>query len=216
MRRYFFFVQSLPRSTAGAKNVGVRTEGDKGAEVNVPLFESKSGINAAERKKNKQKNRGLLLNHSLSTNLIGNFKKEDRYWKIIGNRKAYYTELWHEGESVAPPAKEDWAYNEQFGAIYFPMDELLNMTVPYTKGNDQEQKTVQCKVLHTPVRSNFWHCSIRWFNEDGDMIDQKGKWSKRMLSTARSMLVELGRLKPVLEEEVPKYHRPLQRRRSPL
>lgn len=137
----------------------------------------------------------------LSTNLIGNFKKEDRYWKIIGNRKAYYTELWHVGESVAPPAKEDWAYDEQFGAIYFRMDELLNMTVPYTKGNNQEQKTVQCKVLHTPVRSNFWHCSIRWFNEDGDIIDQKGKWSKRMLSTARSMLVELGRLELVLEEE---------------
>ena len=58
MRRYFFFMQSLPRSTAGAKNVGVRTDG------NVPLFDSKSGINAAERKKNKQKDRGLLLNHS--------------------------------------------------------------------------------------------------------------------------------------------------------
>lgn len=34
------------------------------------------------------------------------------------------------------------------------------------------------------------------------MIDQKGKWSKRMLSTARSMLVELGRLEPDFEEEV--------------
>ena len=138
----------------------------------------------------------------LSTNLIGVFKTEDRFWKIVGDRKAHYTELWHEGEKVTHLTKEDWSYNEQFGAIYFPIDELLNMTVPYTRGNDPEQKTVQCKVLHTPVRSNFWHCSIRWFNEDGDMIDQKGKWSKRMLSTARSMLVELGRLEPDFEEEV--------------
>jgi len=132
----------------------------------------------------------------LSTNLIGVFKTEDRFWKIVGDRKAHYTELWHEGEKVAPPTKEDWSYNEQFGAIYFPIDELLNMTVPYTRGNDPEQKTVQCKVLHTPVRSNFWHCSIRWFNEDGDIIDQKGNWRKRMLSTARSMLVEIGDLQP--------------------
>jgi len=115
---------------------------------------------------------------------------------MVGDRKARYTELWHEGEKVAPPTKEDWSYNEQFGAIYFPIDELLNMTVPYTRGNDPEQKTVQCKVLHTPVRSNFWHCSIRWFNEDGDIIDQKGNWRKRMLSTARSMLVEIGDLQP--------------------
>jgi hypothetical protein len=138
----------------------------------------------------------------LSTNLIGVFKKEDRYWRVIGDNKAQYIELWQEGESVYPPAEGDWEYNDQFGAIYFPIDELSNMTVPYTKGNDKEPKTVQCKVLHTPVRSNFWHCSIRWFNEDGDMIDQKGKWSKRMLSTARSMLVELGRLEPDFEEEV--------------
>ncbi len=138
----------------------------------------------------------------LSTNLIGVFQIEDRCWRISGERKVHYIELWREGETVTPPAKEDWEYNEQFGAIYFPIDELLNMTVPYTKGNDPEQKTVQCKVLHTPVRSNFWHCSIRWFNEDGDMIDQKGNWRKRMLSTARSMLVELGRLEPDFEEEV--------------
>lgn len=138
----------------------------------------------------------------LSTNLIGVFKTEDRYWRVIGERKAQYIELWQERESVHPPAEGDWEYNEQFGAIYFPIDELLNMTVSYTKGNAKEQKTVQCKVLHTPVRSNFWHCSIRWFNEDGDIIDQKGNWRKRMLSTARSMLVELGRLEPVVEEEV--------------
>lgn len=139
----------------------------------------------------------------LSTNLIGVFKTEDRYWRIIGDRKVYFISLWNEGEIVTPPTEDDLEYNEQFGAIYFSIDELLNMTVPYTRGNEQEEKTVWCKVLHTPVRSNFWHCSIRWFNEDGDIIDQKGKWSKRMLSTARSMLVELGRLEPVLEEKIP-------------
>lgn len=139
----------------------------------------------------------------LSTNLISVFQPEDRYWGVTGERKAYYVELWQEGETVAQPTPEESTRDEQKGAIYFSIQELLAMEVPYEKGDEEGVRLVQCKVLHTPVRSNFWHFSIRWFNEDGEIMNQKGKWSKRMLTTARSMLIEIGRMAPTSPKTLP-------------
>jgi len=131
--------------------------------------------------------------HDLSTNLIGVFIPEDRFWRIIGENKEYFTrEPWPVGEVVkAPSYPNDFEYVTTLGAIYFPLNRLNGLCISYNKG-DQDYFTAICKVLHTPVRSNFWHFSLRWFNEEGDVLYQKGSWKKKMLTSARAALIEFG------------------------
>ncbi len=131
--------------------------------------------------------------HDLSTNLIGIFLPEDRFWRLIGENKEYFTrELWPVGEVIETPSyPDDFEHTDTLGAIYLPINKLNGLSIPYNKGG-QDGFTAICRVLHTPVRSNFWHFSLRWFNEEGDVLHQKGSWKKRMLTSARAALIEFG------------------------
>lgn len=131
--------------------------------------------------------------HDLSTNLISVFVPEDRFWRIVGEKKDYYTrELWSVGETVVTPFHpNDFEYIDTLGAIYFLIHQLNGLSISYNIG-DQDGFIAICKILHTPVRSNFWHFSLRWFNEEGDVLLQKGSWKKRMLTSARAALIEFG------------------------
>lgn len=131
--------------------------------------------------------------HDLSTNLIGVFIPEDRFWRIIGENKEYFTrEPWPVGEAAkAPSYPNDFERVTNLGAIYFPVNKLNGLSIPYNKGA-KDGFTAICRILHTPVRSNFWHFSLRWFNEEGDVLYQKGSWKKRMLTSTRAALIEFG------------------------
>lgn len=131
--------------------------------------------------------------HDLSTNLIGVFIPEDRFWRIIGENKEYFTrEPWPVGEVVKTPSyPDDFEHVTNLGAIYFPVNKLNGLSIPYNKAAE-DGFTAICRILHTPVRSNFWHFSLRWFSEEGDVLHQKGSWKKRMLTSARAALIEFG------------------------
>lgn len=140
--------------------------------------------------------------HDLSTNLIGNFLPDDRFFQITGVSKSFYTaELWNEDdrEIQAPVFGTDFDYDNTKGAIYFKIARLKNFSIPYNIG-EKDGFIALCKIIHTPVRANFWHFSLRWFNEEGDVLNQKGTWKNRMLTSARSALIEFGIL--VLQDEI--------------
>ncbi len=47
-----------------------------------------------------------------------------------------------------------------------------------------------CKVIHTPINANFWHCSVRWFCDDKDSSEMTKGERRRVLSTAKTFLIE--------------------------
>jgi len=120
----------------------------------------------------------------LSTNLLGIYKFDDCYLETIGNRKrTYFDDLWLEGESVDFPLyMSDFVLNTSRGAFYLKIGDILNQEILYNRENEQGLVAV-CKVIHTPTRANFWHFSIRWWNDEGDIMEQSGNWIQRMLKT---------------------------------
>jgi hypothetical protein len=132
-----------------------------------------------------------------STNLLGTFTKEDCLWKMEGDSKAYYLfELWSPGEVVKEPVwQQDFQRDESRGMFFLRIGDIIDQEVPYTIGG-KDNFTAVCKVKHTPNRANFWHFSVRWFNQDGDIYpDQRGNWIDRMLKTAiRTVIREHAKL----------------------
>lgn len=135
--------------------------------------------------------------HDLSTNLVGIFLPEDRFLQFKGDRKAYFTrEPWLAGEPVDTPLyPEDFENIDTIGAIYFLVNHIDGLEITYNIG-EKDGFTAVCRILHIPVRSNFWHFSLRWFNQEGDILMQNGNWKKRMLTSARAALMEYGRVDP--------------------
>jgi hypothetical protein len=47
------------------------------------------------------------------------------------------------------------------------INKLSNQQFAYTRGNDPF--TTTCMVMHTPMRWNYWHFSLRWNTDLGDL-----------------------------------------------
>ena len=148
---------------------------------------------------------GTSQMRDFSTNLLGTFTKEDCFWKIEGDRKSYYLfDLWSTGEAVVAPVwGKDFQKDESRGMFFLKIGDIVEQVVPYQIGG-KDDFTAVCKVKHTPNRSNFWHFSVRWFNQDGDIYpDQRGNWIDRMLKTAiKTIVMEHARLE-IIEDAQP-------------
>lgn len=143
-----------------------------------------------------------------STSLLGTFGREDCFWQIVGDRKGYFLfELWTPGEQPDEPVwQQDFQRDESRGMFFLRIGDIVDQKVPYTIGG-KENFTAVCKVKHTPNRANFWHFSVRWFNQDGDIYpDQRGSWIDRMLKTAIRTIIrehakfEAPETQPVLQD----------------
>lgn len=81
------------------------------------------------------------------------------------------------------------------GAVESFRTGLLRLLEQSSQAESEEfHKNNLCQVLHTPVPGNFWHFSLRWITDEGDVIYQMGKWRKRLFSAARNMIVEKASL----------------------
>ena len=128
-----------------------------------------------------------------STNLIGTFLPDDRNFLFTDQGKMKYLgDLWTPGELVEPPSDQDYLYSTESGQLFLLVGAILGHSISFMRGD--ETFTAVCQVLHTPVPGNFWHFSLRWITDEGDVIYQKGKWRKRLFSAARNMIVEKASL----------------------
>lgn len=128
--------------------------------------------------------------HDLSTNLLGTFTIEDIAIEYIGpkEQKSAFTDLWQPGQTVtAPVFGQDFQLQPQRGFFVLRIADIAGKSVSYNVGG-QDGFTAVCQVLHTPIRANFWHFSIRWFNTDGDVLTQHGSWKRRLLTACRSLV----------------------------
>lgn len=126
-----------------------------------------------------------------STNLLGEFAPDDVAWNWL--RGTLCTDLWQEGEAGLMPQMEiDVAWVAGRGKFYLAIHQFHTISFPINGGTEQ----ITCRVLHTPTRGNFWHCSLRWWwgEEDVDTwVDSKEVKAKArrrtILSTARTFII---------------------------
>lgn len=105
-----------------------------------------------------------------STNILGVFMVEDCHWKIKKERMdAYFSAEWKEGEIVEAPLPDDFEYLAERGAFYIPIRSCAGKRV---EASGSEPVIAICDVMHTPIRCNFWHFSLRWKDENGIYFDE--------------------------------------------
>jgi hypothetical protein len=144
-----------------------------------------------------------------STNLLGTFRYEDCYWSVNKERMdAFFGENWLEGEAVECPSPDDCGYHEERGAFYLSIERFAGKEVRST--GDDEITTI-CDVLHTPIRCNYWHFSLRWKDENGDYFqDLRPKririffkmWVKRFIQ--ENAIFDLPEYQPIPPEKYEK------------
>ncbi|MER0439612.1 hypothetical protein [Emticicia sp. W12TSBA100-4] len=137
----------------------------------------------------------------LSTNLLGTFKIKDLQieFKKECEDFSYFIDYWVENTDVKMPVFEkDFSYKTDRSYFFLKISDLDGHVVPYKKSNDNFQAF--CKVLHTPTNSNFWHCSVRWFDENGiDISKQSGQFKNRLFSQTRSTISEF------IKQDIPEH-----------
>jgi hypothetical protein len=126
-----------------------------------------------------------------STNLLGQFQPADTGWNWL--KGTVCTDLWQSGEpGFIPVLGTDVEWIEERGQFFLAIYMFHNVVLPVDGG----EGNITCRVIHTPTRSNFWHCSLRWWLDDNqEDVAQWGddkaaiKRRRRILSTARTFII---------------------------
>jgi hypothetical protein len=102
----------------------------------------------------------------LSTNLLGEFSIEDNKVEVIEKEKDFFCE-WNEGDDASEPVYNiDFVINENRGCFYWNIGEVILLEFSHTDHIEKCDYQLNFKILHTPVKCNFWHFSIRVFSEN--------------------------------------------------
>jgi hypothetical protein len=129
-----------------------------------------------------------------STNLPGHFLLEDNKIRLIGENKKYFYEYWDFSECVNLPIfQQDFDIDQNRTHFFLPISRIhKRICIPCPTPPKKDGETLTAVVIHTPTRSNFWHFSIRWLdNNDNVDVYKSADWRKRMSSTMRHVLQEL-------------------------
>lgn len=147
-----------------------------------------------------------------STNILGEYQPDDVYFHIIkpSQPSLVYDSLmaeWEEGNVVAVPEwPQDFGYDAGRGRYFLNVGRFHEKE--FLTYDDSTGVKPVCKVLHTPINANFWHCSLRWFYNGIDTMGwDKGpekKQRRRILETAKSYIKEQAeREEPTYEAVAP-------------
>jgi len=140
-----------------------------------------------------------------STNMLGVFQVDDIYIEIIGPRKDYFTSNWEERESVLIPIiNQDFHVNRLKGYYFFNIGDLND--VELSVYDDVTAVQPHCFVLHTPTKCNFWHFSLRWFFKGEDILTWTPSERRRILSSAKSFLIEKAIIQEPIFQELNTIH----------
>ena len=107
-----------------------------------------------------------------------------------GENFDYFTHLWYEKTEVnsVPQYTIDFDIVENRGVIFLRIGALNNVVL--NNFDDSLPSKPVCKVIHTPINVNFWHCSLRWFCNDKDSTEMSKSERRRVLSAAKTFLIE--------------------------
>ncbi|MGP8215406.1 MAG: hypothetical protein ACLQQ4_07575 [Bacteroidia bacterium] len=63
-----------------------------------------------------------------------------------------------------------------------------------------------CIVIHTPTKSNFWHFSLRWQNNNGEDVSSVNTHKRAVLSAAKNFIKICGKPNFQAFSILPEYH----------
>jgi hypothetical protein len=128
----------------------------------------------------------------LSTNLLGEFSIEDNKIEVIKKDKDFFCE-WNEGDDASEPVYNvDFVINENSGCFYWNIGEIISLEFSHTDHIDNSDYSLNFNILHTPVKCNFWHFSIRVFSENQEVstLTSRDKLKKMLWRKAKEQLRE--------------------------
>lgn len=125
-----------------------------------------------------------------STNLLPYFTSDDVKIRILKSENfGYFTELWKENNiNRTPQHPIDFDIAENRGLFFLKIGDIHG--VSFNNFDDSLASKPICKVLHTPINANFWHCSVRWFLEGKDSSEMSKSERRRILSIAKTFIIE--------------------------
>jgi hypothetical protein len=105
-----------------------------------------------------------------------------------------------------PVFEEDFHNDAQRLCWCAEIRKLDNIPFPFTMGEDPF--TATCQVVHTPMRWNYWHFSLRWRTDAGDLEDmddkQRKKVFRRIGHSVRTIISHFASLELPALSELPK------------
>jgi hypothetical protein len=127
-----------------------------------------------------------------STNLLPYFTLNDVKIRLLKSEDFdYFTQLWHYNNlNKTPQYHIDFDVVENRSLFFFRVGDIHQ--VIFNGFDDSLPAKPMCRIIHTPINANFWHCSVRWFFNDKNLSDTemtKGQ-KKRILSLAKAFLIE--------------------------
>ncbi len=130
--------------------------------------------------------------YDYSTNLLGHFAIEHNYLTPCGEqeRKKYFQAYWDFEEAITkrPIFEQDFLFDDRKGIFYLPIQDILNIKIPFNRPPKGDQQTLTAVVDHTPTRSNFWHFSIRWKIGSNFVSRNESRWKEECTATMRALL----------------------------
>lgn len=138
-----------------------------------------------------------------STNLLGIYHPVDIQW--LWTKGTPCLNPWNHGDEGLLPSNTDVALGTERGYFFLSVFDCHNarfLTISEQSGESE----IVCKVLHTPLRANFWHCSLRWYCDgEGSEAWNKGRM-RRMKTTIRNIILEKAILEEPLYQSVDPRH----------
>jgi len=138
--------------------------------------------------------------NDLSTSLLGVF--ETTYIKIalttlgIQNYSHYC-----EPDTVVeiPIFNSDFTIKDSRGYWIVLIGDINKLIADYTRGENNMKFKAECVIMHTPMKWNYWHFSIRWYTDELGYWHQledkiKTKLSKRLAHEARSSIAKFAKI----------------------
>ena len=130
-----------------------------------------------------------------STNLLGIFRLDDIKIAFTTLGLSIYNHECVPNLKVKSPIyKEHFYFDNERSYFTLNISELENLIVPFNIGADEF--IAKCIVVHSPMKWNFWHFSIRWKINESEWLHENNnkKWSKRLGSAARASIVHFAQL----------------------
>lgn len=132
----------------------------------------------------------------LSTNLVGRFKLKHLKIELTEKGKKSFNVYCEPDFDVDLPVyDEDFVLNKDRDKWFLPINYIENTEVDYNIAGVPYK--AKCIIVHTPMKWNFWHYSIKWILDEGnywDKLNHKNKknWEVRLSFTARTHIKQLA------------------------
>jgi len=149
----------------------------------------------------------------LSTNLLGEFLIEDNKIEITEKvKRDFFNECWNEGdEARIPKYGDDFCINEDRGCCFWKIGTIISLQFSHKNNIDNSVYELIFNVSHTPIKCNFWHFSIKVFDNKNNEISTLdiGTGLKRQLwKKAKEQLVKYALIEtPIFNKLDSKYYK---------